>query len=81
MKPTSSNGILGIKRSLDINMNSNIQRDEDKRGSEPLKSRRSSKSKLENSEPKINLENAETTLSFTSEDDVSYEPGGKMMYF
>jgi hypothetical protein len=85
MKSTSSNGVLGIKRSVDMNMNTNIPRDEDKRSSsaDSLKSRRSSKSsKIENCEPKINLESAETSLTFTSEDDVSYEPGGEfIMHF
>lgn len=80
MKSSSSNTVLGIKRSVDLNMNSNIQKDEEKKPSEATKSRRSSKSSKTDNEPK-GSERSENILTFTSDDDTSYEPGGNISYF
>lgn len=74
----SSNDVLGIKRSVDLNMNSSLQKDEENKGNElGTKSRRSSKtSKNDNNGNSKNGEKAENGLTFTSEDDVYYQPGG-----
>ncbi|KAK3749169.1 hypothetical protein QZH41_010363, partial [Actinostola sp. cb2023] len=73
MKSSSSNGVLGLKRSVDMNMNSNFQNDE---GHESSKSCRSSKSsKNDIADMKTGAENTESSLTFTSDDDTYYEPG------
>ena len=75
MKSSSSNGVLGLKRSVDMNMNSNFQNDEGHESSKLCRSSKSSKNDI--ADMKTGAENTESSLTFTSDDDTCYEPGGK----
>lgn len=77
MKSSNSTGVLGLKRSVDLNMNSNVKKEDDLKGSECTKARRSTKSsKSDNGDSSMKGSEKVDGLTFTSEDDVCYEPGG-----
>ena len=76
MKSSSSNVVLGLRRSVDLNMNSNLQKDEERKSSESSKSRRKTSKTETTGDLKHGSEKPESSLTFTSEDDIYYEPGG-----
>lgn len=69
--------VLGLKRSVDLNMNSNIQKDDGLKPLDASRTRRSSKSsKTDDNDTKELKDRSENVLTFTSEDDIFYQPGG-----